>query len=364
MSVPSKHPLEIKPSTAHQKMQKKSGGAFARFKNVLSPLAPLAPAVCAILVWFSFLIPILIWSAVSYLPFIWHPLVKITDASKVAYFKTDMLVEKKTFALENEKLRQVGIPPAAGIPANPVFLPAPHEVLQSLYRSFTTPPRRNGEPWLHESLWHSIRIIFWGFFWSSLLGVPLGILCGTFPFFARLSEPVVDFIRYMPAPVFGALAVAVMGIYDGPKIAIIFIGTFFQQVLIVANTTRKLDPSLVEAAQTLGAGRLQILFKVVLPGISIDLYNDMRILLGWAWTYLIVAEYIGASSGITYFINQQAKYRIYDNVFAAILIIGVIGFATDRVLDAVGSRLFPWQKKSVGDVGKQDTTAVPEKVPA
>lgn len=319
------------------------------------PFVPVPVGFSGVIVCFSFLIPILLWSAVSYLPVIWHPLVKITDASKVPYFKPDMLVEKKTFALENEKLRLAGIPPASGIPANPVFLPAPHEVVEAMYRSFITPPRRNGEPWLHESLWHSIRIIFWGFFWSSLFGVPLGILCGTFPLFARLGEPVVDFIRYMPAPVFGALAVAVMGIYDGPKIAIIFIGTFFQQVLVVANTTRKLDPSLVEAAQTLGAGRLQILFNVVLPGISVDLFNDMRILLGWAWTYLIVAEYVGASSGITYFINQQAKYRIYDNVFAAILIIGVIGFASDRLLDSLGRHLFPWKSpRSVG-VGKQDS---------
>jgi NitT/TauT family transport system permease protein len=75
----------------------------------------------------------------------------------------------------------------------------------------------------------------------------------------------------------------------------------------------------------------------------VDLYNDMRILLGWAWTYLIVAEYIGASSGITYFINQQAKYRIYDNVFAAIAMIGIIGLVTDMVLGWLGRMLFPWQ---------------------
>ncbi|MEI8292780.1 MAG: ABC transporter permease [bacterium] len=310
------------------------------------PFGALSPSSSQVAGWLSFCIPILVWCCVSYIPFIWHPLVKITDPGKVSYFKQDMLVEKKVFASENAKLAQEGLPSARGIPANPVFLPAPHEVLQALYRSFTTPPRRNGEPWLHESLWHSIQIIFWGFFWSSVFGVPLGILCGTFPLFSRLSEPVVDFIRYMPAPVFGALAVAVMGIYDAPKIAIIFIGTFFQQVLVIANTTRKLDTSLVEAAQTLGAGRLQILFRVVLPGISVDLYNDMRILLGWAWTYLIVAEYIGASSGITYFINQQAKYRIYDNVFAAIIIIGVIGFLSDRVLDTLGRSLFPWRKNT------------------
>ncbi len=314
--------------------------------KLLVPYGDLPPGLQVALVWGSFLLPLVIWAIVSYVPFVWHPLMRITEPGAVSYFRPDTLVEKSVFRAENAKLAAAGLPLAKGVPANPVFLPAPHEVAVALYKSFTTPPRRKGEPWLHESLWHSVQIIFWGFFWSSLFGVPLGILCGTFKLFSRLGEPVVDFIRYMPAPAFGALAVAVLGIYDAPKIAIIFIGTFFQQVLVIANTTRKLDTSLIEAAQTLGATRPQLLFRVVVPGVAVDLYNDMRILLGWAWTYLIVAEYIGASSGITYFINQQAKYRIYDNVFAAIILIGLIGFTTDRILDALGRRLFPWQKTS------------------
>jgi NitT/TauT family transport system permease protein len=311
--------------------------------RLLTPYAPLPPRIRPWLLWLSFLLPIALWCAVSYVPFIWHPLVKITEPGSIDYLSPGMLIEKKTLAEENTRALAAGGTPATGRPANPIFLPAPHEVAIALVNSFTTPPRRPGEPWLHESLLHSVQIIFWGFFWSSIIGVPLGILCGVFNLFSRLTEPVVDFIRYMPAPVFGALAVAMLGIYDAPKIAIIFIGTFFQQVLVVANTTRKLDPALIEAAQTLGAKRSQLLFRVVVPGIATDLYNDMRILLGWAWTYLIVAEYIGASSGITYFINQQAKYRIYDNVFAAILLIGIIGFLTDRVLDDLGRAFFPWK---------------------
>ncbi len=292
------------------------------------------------------MLPILVWCLFSYVPFIWHPLIKITEPGGVSYFRVDTLVDKKVFAAENEKMVAAGSPEARGVPANPIFLPAPDQVATAMVRAFTTPPRRSDEPWLHESLWHSVQIIFWGFTLSSIIGVPLGILSGVFVGVSKLTEPVVDFSRYMPAPAFGALAVAVLGIYDAPKIAIIFIGTFFQQVLVVANTTRKLDTSLIEAAQTLGARRLHLLFRVVLPGISVDLYNDMRILLGWAWTYLIVAEYIGASSGITYFINQQAKYRIYDNVFAAIIMIGIIGFVTDRLLALLGSQMFPWQKSS------------------
>jgi NitT/TauT family transport system permease protein len=307
------------------------------------PYGELTPKQRVLLTACAFVLPLVIWCALSYLPFVWHPMMKITEAGGVSYFEPGLLVEKKTFQAENATLAASGGALAKGFPANPVFLPAPHEVGQAFYKAFTTEPKRRGEPWLHQSIAHSIKIIFWGFFWSALAGVPLGILCGTFPFFSRLSEPFVDFIRYMPAPAFGALAVAVFGIYDAPKVTIIFIGTFFQMVLVVANTTRKMDRSLLEAAQTLGATRRQLVTRVVLPGIMVDLYNDMRILLGWAWTYLIVAEYIGASSGITYFINQQAKYRIYDNVFAAIAMIGIIGLLTDMVLGWLGRMLFPWQ---------------------
>jgi len=114
-------------------------------------------------------------------------------------------------------------------------------------------------------------------------------------------------------------------------------------VLVVANTVRKVDGGLIEAAQTLGAKRRQLVLRVLLPASLPDLYNDLRILLGWAWTYLIVAEVVGVSSGITFFINQQAKYRNFDNVYAAILIIGFIGLATDQVLAYIGDHLFAWK---------------------
>jgi len=113
---------------------------------------------------------------------------------------------------------------------------------------------------------------------------------------------------------------------------------------VIANTTRRLDISLLEAARTLGAKRLRLLFKVVVPGILPELYRDQRILLGWAWTYLIVAELIGTSSGITWFITQQARYKNFDNVFAAIMMIGIIGIATDLILAWFGKRLFPWER--------------------
>jgi len=305
----------------------------------------LSPRARRIFTLLSFLLPLTIWSAVSYVPWLWHPLVRVTDAGGVSWFKPDMLIERASFEAENAKLVEAHATNfARGVPANPVFLPAPHEVARAFWTAFKTAPRLRGDLWLHESLALSIRTIFWGFVISSVVGVPLGILCGAYPPIARLFEPVIDFVRYMPAPAFGALAVAVLGIYDAPKIAIIVIGTFFQQVLVIANTVRRYDVALIEAAQTLGAKPRQLLLRVIVPNSIVDLYNDQRILLGWAWTYLIVAEVVGVSSGITFFINQQAKYRNFDNVYAAIIMIGIIGLTTDQALAWVGRRLFPWKR--------------------
>ncbi len=294
----------------------------------------------------SFLLPLLIWCMVSYMPIIWHPMVLISQPGDVDYFQVDMLVDKQVFKQELYDAISAHKTLPVGKPANPVYLPAPHEVAKALYTGFTTPPAQKDGLWLHQSLWQSIQIIFWGFVISSAIGLPLGIFCGTYSAISRLFEPFIEFFRYLPAPAFGALAVAILGIYGGPKIAVIVIGTLFQQVLIIANTTRKLDYPLIEAAMTLGTNKWKLLRHVILPGVLPEIYRDQRILLGWAWTYLIVAELIGTSSGITWFITQQARYEHFENVYAAIIIIGFIGLGSDLFLAWLGKHLFPWDKSA------------------
>jgi NitT/TauT family transport system permease protein len=312
----------------------------------LSVRTALSPRARSLLLIGAFALPLLLWSIVSYVPFVWHPDMLILQPGGVDYFQPGMLVDRATFASERAAQAAAGGDLPTGVPANPVYLPAPHEVAIALYTSFTTPPLGKDGVWLHQSLWHSIQVIFWGFVISSALGVPIGILCGTYSVISRLTEPFIEFFRYLPAPAFGALAVAILGIYDGPKIAIIVIGTFFQQVLIIANSVRRLDFSLVEAAMTLGVRGFALLPKVIIPGTLPDLYRDQRILLGWAWTYLIVAELIGTTTGITWFITQQARYQHFANVYAAIFMIGIIGLGTDLVLALIGRRLFPWDRPS------------------
>lgn len=300
----------------------------------------------------SFVFPFAVWCLISYVPFIWHPQVLVLDAGdssvpgSYGYIGTDQRVDREVFEARNQELRSAGARLATGVRVNPIYLPPPHDIARALVTAFTTAPQRTGDYWLHESLWHSCQVIFRGFAYAAIFGLPLGLVAGTFSLASRLVEPFVDFVRYMPAPVFGALAVAIFGLADEPKITIIFIGTFFQMVLVVANTTRQVERGLLEAAQTLGATNRQLLTSVVLPGALPNLYRDMRVLLGWAWTYLVVAELIGEKSGISAFIYQQQRYRNFDNVYAAIIVIGVVGLVCDLVLAWVGHHLFPWETGS------------------
>lgn len=232
-----------------------------------------------------------------------------------------------------------------GKPSNPVYLPAPHEVLSKGLEDFTF--EADGDrPSMFQRYKHSLQIVFFGFLLAAAVGVPLGVMCGTFDFFSKLFEPFIDFFRYMPAPAFSTLLVAVFLAHDAPKIALVFVGTFFQLVLVVANTTRQLDASLLEAAQTLGANKLTLIKRVILPGILPDLFNDLRILLGWAWTWLVIAELIGVKSGLTEFMDTQGRFRNFDSVFPIIILIGVSGFVTDQFLSSLKKYLFPWTPES------------------
>jgi len=302
---------------------------------------PVTGLRSTLLKFLAFLLPLAMWCAVSYCPFVWHPLVQVTEPGDSG-FDVGMTCEPRVFADINKSLLADGKKPCVAVPANPKYLPPPHRVARALYTAFTTEPYLKGDPWLHESLVRSLQVIFFGFAGAMLLAIPIGIVCGTFDAASKIVEPFVDFVRYMPPPSFGALMMAIWGLFDAPKVAIIFIGCFFNMVLVTANTARNLDGSLLEAAQTLGAKRFGLMMHVIVPGILPGILKDVRICLGAAWTFLTAAELIGNMSGLSEFINQQQKHQNYDNVYAGVLMIGIMGFVIDQILAFIGSVIFPW----------------------
>lgn len=222
--------------------------------------------------------------------------------------------------------------------ADPLFLPSPLAMLE-----------RIGRWWSAEGLLQDIGIsvyrVMAGFVLSALLAVPLGLYMGTYRPLQAALEPLTDFIRYMPAVAFIPLVMLWVGIDEGAKIVIIFIGTFFQMVLMVAEDVRRVPMAQIEAAQTMGASRSEIVRLVILPAARPALLDTLRITCGWAWTYLVVAELVAANSGLGYAILKAQRYMHTDKIFAGILLIGLIGLLTDQAFRLVSRRAFPWLRK-------------------
>jgi NitT/TauT family transport system permease protein len=216
-----------------------------------------------------------------------------------------------------------------------VFMPGPADVWARVLK-WATEDNLLGDTFI------SIYRVTTGWALSAVIALPLGLLIGSFRPVQALLEPLTDFIRYMPAVAFIPLVMLWVGIDESSKISIIFIGTFFQMVLMVAEDVRRVPVAQVEAAQTMGADRREMLELVLLQSAKPALLDTMRITMGWAWTYLVVAEIVAANSGLGYAILRAQRYLQTDKIFAGIIIIGLIGLITDQLFRLAHRKAFPW----------------------
>jgi NitT/TauT family transport system permease protein len=181
-----------------------------------------------------------------------------------------------------------------------------------------------------------------GFVIAALLALPLGIAMGAYKPVEAFFEPFVSFARYLPASAFIPLLILWAGIGEAQKLAVIFIGAFFNLVLMIAVAVGNTRRDLVEAAYTLGVGDGSLIRRVLIPGAAPEIAEILRMVLGWAWTYVIVAELIGASSGIGHMITDSQALLATDQIIFGIIVIGLIGLASDLLFKLGNRRLFPW----------------------
>ena len=219
-----------------------------------------------------------------------------------------------------------------------IFMPGPLDVLSRVYTWFS-------KDRLFNDIWISTYRVVVGFALSAVLAIPLGLMIGTYRPVQALLEPLTDFIRYMPAVAFIPLVMLWVGIDESSKIAIIFIGTFFQMVLMVAEDVRRVPITQIEAAQTMGAARGEIVSLVIFQSAKPALLDTLRITMGWAWTYLVVAELVAANSGLGYSILKAQRFMQTDKIFAGIILIGLIGLAIDQLFRMLHRKSFPWLYK-------------------
>lgn len=221
---------------------------------------------------------------------------------------------------------------------NPLFLPTPGQVWQSFAQWSS-----DGTLWLDTK--DSVTRIILGFLVSSLFAVPIGILMGTYKRAEAAIEPAVGFIRYMPAVAFIPLTLIWFGTTETQKIVILFIGVFFQEVLLVMDNVKTVPKQFVEMGYTLGLGQVAVLWRVVvryaLPGIV----DTLRICMGWAWTYLVVAELVGAQTGLGFRIQTAQRYLDTPLILAGIIWIGVLGLAFDYGFKLLYVKAFPYMRR-------------------
>ncbi len=213
------------------------------------------------------------------------------------------------------------------------YLPLPWKVVTALYGMFA-------EQNFIEDVWISVARVWGAFLMSAVMAIPIGIWMSSYRIIGTLTEPIVDFIRYLPVPALVPLLIIWFGIGEASKIAVLWMGTFFQLVLLIADDAKRVPREFIEIGHTLGAKPREITWDIVNRCMLPKTVDNLRITLGWCWTYIIIAEIVAANSGIGHAIWSARRFVKTPEVMAGILTVGIIGLLTDQAIRLAHRRWF------------------------
>lgn len=216
-----------------------------------------------------------------------------------------------------------------------IFLPKPHAVVTRFLELAA-----DGSLWHH--IWASVEVVLLGFFASAAVAVPLGLYMGTYRIVQSALEPLINFIRYLPVSSFVPLFILWIGIGLEQRVAVIVFGTFFQQLVMIADNAQGVSRDLVNASYTLGTRRSDAVWHVIFPAALPGIFDILRITMGWAWTYLVVAELVAANSGLGFISLKAMRGFQVDTIFLAIALIGLLGLVTDLTFRLLRRSIAPW----------------------
>jgi NitT/TauT family transport system permease protein len=181
-----------------------------------------------------------------------------------------------------------------------------------------------------------------GFLLAAFIGVPMGVLMGTFSSFDSLFAPLVGTVRYMPVTGFIPLIVIWVGLGETSKVLIITLGVVLYNAVMVADAVKFIPNEMINTAYTLGATRFNVLVRVIIPAIFPSVLDTLRVNISGAWNYLVIAELIAAQNGLGYRIIQAQRFLQTDQVLFCIILIGFIGLIIDYSLKWISQRITPW----------------------
>ena len=188
----------------------------------------------------------------------------------------------------------------------------------------------------------SLYRIYVSFFVACMVAIPLGLFMGCFIKLRVLINPMVGGLRYLPAASFVPLLLVYLGPTDTAKMALLFLGCVFFLIALILDNVLAVPRELIESAQTMGASRRHIVFRVTLPAAAPQIVDSMRNMIAVSWTYLVIAEIVAATDGIGAVMMRGAKFLHIDIIMAGILTIGVLGVLTDMLFRFARRLLFPY----------------------
>jgi NitT/TauT family transport system permease protein len=215
----------------------------------------------------------------------------------------------------------------------PQILPSPRAVVAAWWRMFS-----DGNYIVDIGV--SVARVWVAFVASAVIAIPLGVLMSGYRGVNAFSEPLIDFVRYLPVPALVPLTLIWLGIGESSKVTLLWIGTFFQLVLLIADDARRVPKEFIETGRTLGASDGALMKDILLRAMLPNMVDSLRITLGWCWTYLIVAEIVASTSGVGFQLWTARRYGKTPEVFAGILMIGIIGLVSDQGIRALHRRWF------------------------
>jgi taurine transport system permease protein len=240
-------------------------------------------------------------------------------------------VEKPDYDVVVEEVRSALV--------NPPALDTPVKTLRDAWRLLTA---AGPEPNLLEHiLWSSLRILL-GFLISSAVAVPLGISMGLFPRLRAMVNPIISFLRPLPSIAWVPLAIIWLGAGEAQKLAIIFMGSFSAALIYTIEATVKIDPDLIRAAQNLGVGRGQLLWRVLLPAALPSILSGLKVVMAIGWTCVISAEIVATRAGLGSLIWNAKELNATSVVLVGMVCISGVVLVLDALFVKIERRLLPW----------------------
>ena len=190
----------------------------------------------------------------------------------------------------------------------------------------------------------SMRVLV-GFAIAAVLGVALGVTAGFFRTFGQILDPLINLFRPIPVTAWVPLSLVFWGFGFRGAVFLVALGSFFPIVVNAMEGVRGASRTLIRVGRMLGAGRASLLWLFILPASLPSIFVGLRLGMGLSWVLVIVAELMSVKSGIGYTLIDAYSFNRYDVVIAAMVMLGVMGFLSDRVIRMLQYGLLRWHRE-------------------